>query len=115
MKLLPPLSSTMMSQPFELSPFGSQLCHVALNTYNTYYLRIYHDNANTKDYNGTIDSPSMDLSPSASIQGHRVNVLLSPLDPLSMESHRFFAIFILAKITKMQVRERTTVQNIEKW
>jgi hypothetical protein len=32
-----------------------------------------------------------------------------------MESHRFFAIFILAKTTKMQVRERTTVQNIEKW
>jgi hypothetical protein len=32
-----------------------------------------------------------------------------------MESHHFLVIFILAKITKMQVRERTTVQNIEKW
>jgi hypothetical protein len=57
----------------------------------------------------------MALSPFASVQGHRVNVLLSPIDPLSMESHHFFTIFILVKITEMQVRERTTVQNIEKW
>jgi hypothetical protein len=57
----------------------------------------------------------MALSPSASVQGHRVNVLLSPIDPLSMESRHFFTIFILVKITEMQVRERTTVQNIEKW
>jgi hypothetical protein len=62
-----------------------------------YYIRIYHDIAKTKDYNGTIDSPTMPLSPSVSIQGHRVDVLLSPIDPLSMESHHFFAIFILAK------------------
>jgi hypothetical protein len=57
----------------------------------------------------------MALSPSASVQGHQVNVLLSPIDPLSMESHHFLAIFILAKTTEMQVRKRTTVQNIEKW
>jgi hypothetical protein len=56
----------------------------------------------------------MALSPSASIQGHWVNVLLSPIDPLSTESHRLLAIFIVAKTTEMQVRERTTVQNIEK-
>jgi hypothetical protein len=57
----------------------------------------------------------MALSPSASVQGHQVNVLLSPIDPLSMESHHFLAIFILAKTTEMQVRKRRTVQNIEKW
>jgi hypothetical protein len=57
----------------------------------------------------------MALSTSTSIQGHRVEVLLSPIDPLSMESHHLFPIFTLAKRTKMQVRERTTVQNIEKW
>jgi hypothetical protein len=54
-------------------------------------------------------------SPSASVQGHRVEFLLSPLDPLSMESHYFFAIFFLGKIPEIQVRERTTVQSIEKW
>jgi hypothetical protein len=80
-----------------------------------YYIRIYHDIVMTKDYNGTIDSPSMALSPSASIQGHEVDVLLSPLDALSIESHHFLAIFILAKTTEMQVRETTTVQNIKKW
>jgi hypothetical protein len=80
-----------------------------------YYIRIYHDIAMIKDYNETIDSPSMALSPSASVQGHRVNVLLSPIDPLSMESHHFFAIFILSKTTEMQVREGTMVQNIVKW
>jgi hypothetical protein len=57
----------------------------------------------------------MALSPSASVQGHRVDVLLPPIDPISMESHHFLAIFILAKTTEMQVRERTMVQNIEKW
>jgi hypothetical protein len=50
-----------------------------------------------------------------SVQGHRVDIYLSPIDPLSMESHHFLAIFILAKTTQMQVRERTTLQNIEKW
>jgi hypothetical protein len=57
----------------------------------------------------------MTLSPSASVQGHRVEFLLSPIDPLSMESHHFFAIFFLAKTTEMQFRKRTTVQSIEKW
>jgi hypothetical protein len=57
----------------------------------------------------------MTLSPSASVQGHQVEFLLSPIDPLSMESHHFFAIFFLAKTTKIQVRERTMVQSIEKW
>jgi hypothetical protein len=51
----------------------------------------------------------MALSPSASVQGHRVEFLLSPIDPLSMESHHFFAIFFLAKTIEMHVRERTTV------
>jgi hypothetical protein len=80
-----------------------------------YYIRIYHDIAKIKDYNGTIDSSSMALSPSASVQGHRGDVLLSPIDPLSMESHHFLAIFILAQTIEMHVREITTVQNIEKW
>jgi hypothetical protein len=57
----------------------------------------------------------MALSPSASIQDYRVEFLLSPINPLSMESHHFFAIFILEKTTEMQVIERTMVQNIEKW
>jgi hypothetical protein len=105
----------MMSQPSELSPSGSQLFHLAWNTCNMYYVRIYHGIVKTKDYNGTIDSPSMSLSPSASIQGHQIDVLLSPIDAFSMESHHFFTIFILTKITEMQVRERTAVQNIEKW
>jgi hypothetical protein len=51
----------------------------------------------------------MTLSPSASVQGHRVDVLLSQIDPLSMEYHHVFAIFILVKTTEMQVRERTMV------
>jgi hypothetical protein len=55
----------------------------------------------------------MALSSSASIQGHRVDVLLSLIDPLSIESYHFLAILILAKTTEMQVRERTMVQNIE--
>jgi hypothetical protein len=53
--------------------------------------------------------------PPASIQGYQVDVYLSPIDPLSMESHHFLVVFILAKTTQMQVRERTTVQNIKKW
>jgi hypothetical protein len=57
----------------------------------------------------------MALSPSTSVQGHWIDVLMSPIDPLSIESHHFLTIFILAKITEMQVREKTTVQNIEKW
>jgi hypothetical protein len=57
----------------------------------------------------------MALSASASVQGHWVEFLLSPIDPLSMESHHYFAISFLAKTTEMQVRERTTVQSIEKW
>jgi hypothetical protein len=74
-----------------------------------YYIRIYHNIAKTKDYNGTIDSPFMTLSPSASIQGHQVDVLLSLIDPLSMESHHFLTIFILAQTTEMWVKERTMV------
>jgi hypothetical protein len=76
-----------------------------------YFIRISHDIAETKDYNGTIGSPSMDLSPFASVHGHQVDVFLSPIDPLFMESHYFLAIFILAKRTEIQVREGTTVQN----
>jgi hypothetical protein len=74
-----------------------------------YYIRIYHDITKTNDYIGTIDSPSMHLSPFASVQDHRVDVLLSPIDPLSIESHHFFTIFILIKTTKIQDGERTTV------
>jgi hypothetical protein len=40
---------------------------------------------------------------------------LSPIDLLSMETNHFLAILILAKTTKMQVREGTVVQNIKKW
>jgi hypothetical protein len=57
----------------------------------------------------------MALSTSASVQGHWVEVLLHPVDPLSMESHHFFAIFIMIKTAEMQVRERITVQTIKKW
>jgi hypothetical protein len=102
----PPLSSATMSQPSELSPSGSRLCHLALNTCNMYYIRIYHDIAKIKDYNGTINSPFMPRSPSTSVQGHRVDVLLSLTDPLSMQSHHFFTIFIQTKTIEMQVRER---------
>jgi hypothetical protein len=55
----------------------------------------------------------MALSPSASVQGHRVDACLSPIDLLSMASHHFLAILILLKTPAMQVRERTMVQNIE--
>jgi hypothetical protein len=57
----------------------------------------------------------MDLSPFASIQGHHVDVCLSTIDLLSMASHHFLVILILPKTPAMQVRERTMVQNIEKW
>jgi hypothetical protein len=40
-----------------------------------------------------------DSFPSTSIQGHRVEFLLCPIDPLSMEPHHFFTIFILEKTT----------------
>jgi hypothetical protein len=79
-----------------------------------YYIRIYHDIAKTKDYNETIDSLSIALSPTASVQCHRIEFLLSPIDPLSMESDHFFAIFFLAKTIEMHVRERTMVQSIKK-
>jgi hypothetical protein len=36
-------------QPSEVSPSESQLCHLAWNTYNMYYIRIHHDIARTKD------------------------------------------------------------------
>jgi hypothetical protein len=62
-----------------------------------YYIRICHDITKTKNLNGTISSPLMALSPSTSIQGHQIDVLLSPIGPLSMESHHFLAIFLLAK------------------
>jgi hypothetical protein len=61
------------------------------------------------------DSPSMALSPSASVHSHRVDVYLLPVEPLSMTSHHLFAIFILAEIIEMEVRERTTVDKIKKW
>jgi hypothetical protein len=56
----------------------------------------------------------MALSPSASVHNHRVNVYLSPVEPLRMASHHLFAIFILAETIEMQVRERI-VDNIKKW
>jgi hypothetical protein len=43
------------------------------------------------------DSPSMALSPSASVHSH------------------LFAIFILAEIIEMEGRERTIVDKIKKW
>jgi hypothetical protein len=61
------------------------------------------------------DSPSMALSPSASVHSHWVDVCLSLVEPLPMASHHLFAIFILAEIIEMEVRERTTVDKIKKW
>jgi hypothetical protein len=61
------------------------------------------------------DSLSMALSPSASVHSHRVNVCLSSVEPLPMASHHLFAIFILAEIIEMEVRERTTIDKIKKW
>jgi hypothetical protein len=57
----------------------------------------------------------MALSPSASIHNHRVNVYLSPVEPLPMASHHLFGIFILTEIIEMEVRERATVDKIKKW
>jgi hypothetical protein len=61
------------------------------------------------------DSLSMALSPYASIHSHRVDVCLSPVEPLPVVSHHLFAIFILVEIIEMEVRERTTVDKIKKW
>jgi hypothetical protein len=57
----------------------------------------------------------MALSPSASVHSHRVDVCLSPVEPLPMVPHHLFAIFILSKIIEMEVRERTIVDKIKKW
>jgi hypothetical protein len=57
----------------------------------------------------------MALSPSASVHSHWVDVYLSPVESLPMASHHLFAIFILAEIIEMEVRERTTVDKIRKW
>jgi hypothetical protein len=57
----------------------------------------------------------MALSPSASVHSHRVDVYLSPVEPLPMVPHHLFAIFILAEIIEMQVRERTVVDKIKEW
>jgi hypothetical protein len=56
----------------------------------------------------------MALSPCASVRSHRVDVCLSPVEPLPMASHHLFAIFILEEIILMEVRERTTVDKIKK-
>jgi hypothetical protein len=61
------------------------------------------------------DSPSLALFPSASIHSHRVDVCLLPVEPLPMASHHLFAIFILAEVIEMEVRERTIVDMIKKW
>jgi hypothetical protein len=55
----------------------------------------------------------MALFPSASVHNHRVDVCLSPIEPLPMASHHLFAIFILAEIIEMEVRERTSVDKIK--
>jgi hypothetical protein len=57
----------------------------------------------------------MTLSPSASVHSHRADVCLSPVEPLPMASHNLFAIFILAEIIEIEVRERTNVDKIKKW
>jgi hypothetical protein len=57
----------------------------------------------------------MALSPSASVHSHRVDVCLSPVEPLPMVSHHLFAIFVPAEIIEMEVRERTNVDEIKKW
>jgi hypothetical protein len=61
------------------------------------------------------DSSFMALSLSASVHSHRVDVCLSPVEPLPMASHHLFTIFILAEIIEMEVRERTNVDKIKKW
>jgi hypothetical protein len=57
----------------------------------------------------------MALSPYASVHSHQIDVCLSPVEPLPMASHHLFAIFILAEIIEMEVRERTNVDKIKKW
>jgi hypothetical protein len=57
----------------------------------------------------------MALSPSARVHNHRVDVYLSPVEPLPIASHHLFAIFILVEIIEMQVRGRRTVDKIKKW
>jgi hypothetical protein len=57
----------------------------------------------------------MALSPSASVHNYRVDVCLSPVEPLPMALHHLFAIFILTEIIEMDVRERTIVDKIKKW
>jgi hypothetical protein len=57
----------------------------------------------------------MTLSPSTSVHSHRADVCLSPVEPLPMASHNLFAIFILAEIIEIEVRERTNVDKIKKW
>jgi hypothetical protein len=61
------------------------------------------------------DSLFIALSLSASVHSHWVDVCLSPVEPLPMVSHHLFAIFILAEIIEMKVRERTTIDKIKKW
>jgi hypothetical protein len=61
------------------------------------------------------DSPSIVLSPSASVHSHRIDVCLSPVEPLPMASHHLFAIFILIEIIEIKVKERTIVDKIKKW
>jgi hypothetical protein len=57
----------------------------------------------------------MALFPSASVHNHRVDVCLSPVEPLPMASHHLFAIFVLTETIEIQVRERTIVDKIKKW
>jgi hypothetical protein len=57
----------------------------------------------------------MALSPSASVHNHQVDVCLSLVEPLPMASHHLFAIFILAEIIEIEVRERIIVDKIKKW
>jgi hypothetical protein len=57
----------------------------------------------------------MALFPSASVHNHRVDVCLSPVEPLPMASHNLFAIFVLTETIEIQVRERTIVDKIKKW
>jgi hypothetical protein len=61
------------------------------------------------------DSPSMALSPSASVHSHRVDVCLLLVEPLPMASYHLFTIFILAEIIEIEVRERIVVDKIKKW
>jgi hypothetical protein len=56
----------------------------------------------------------MPLSPYASVHSHRVDVCPSSVEPLPMASHHLFFIFILAEIIEIYVRERTTVDKINK-